>query len=62
MADEERRAARDVPFISWRYILFKWNDSDAKMDLARRLASELGADRLTWELTDYPEDSFSRRL
>ncbi len=62
MADEKHRAGRDVPFINWRYILFKWNDSDEEMDLARRLASELGADRLTWELTDHPEEAFSRRF
>ena len=34
-----RRAGRDVPFINWRYILFKWNDSEAEMDGARELAS-----------------------
>ena len=27
-----------------------------------RLATEFGADRLTWEITDHPEDSFSRRF
>ena len=32
MADEKRRAGRDVPFLNWRYILFNWNDSDAEMD------------------------------
>ena len=62
MADEKQRAARDVPFINWRYILFKWNDSDEEIDLARRLASKVGADRLTWELTDHPEEAFSRRF
>jgi MoaA/NifB/PqqE/SkfB family radical SAM enzyme len=62
MADEKRRAGRDVPFLNWRYILFKWNDSDEEMNLARTLAAEIGVDRLTWELTDHPEDSFSRRF
>jgi len=62
MAEEKRRAGRDVPFLNWRYILFKWNDSDAEMIEARRLAAEIGVDRLTWELTDHPEDSFSRRF
>src|SRR3954447_16644222 len=28
MADEKRKAGRDLPFLNWRYILFKWNDSD----------------------------------
>src|SRR5436309_1611489 len=62
MADEKRKAARDVPFLNWRYILFKWNDGDAEMTRARQLAADIGVDRLCWELTDHPEDSFSRRF
>ena len=62
MADEKRRAGRDLPCLNWRYILFKWNDSDEEMDEARRLAAEIGVDRLCWEITDHPEDSFSRRF
>src|SRR5438552_1167283 len=26
MAEEKRRAGRDLPFLTWRYILFVWND------------------------------------
>ncbi len=62
MVDEKRRSSRDVPFLNWRYILFKWNDSDEEMNVARRMAADIGVDRLTWELTDHPEDSFSRRF
>jgi hypothetical protein len=62
MADEKRTSGRDVPFINWRYILFKWNDSDVEMERARQLAAEIGVDRLCWELTDHPEDAFSRRF
>ena len=62
MADEKRLARRDTPFINWRYILFTWNDSDEEMSLARQLAAELGADRLCWEITDHPEEAFSRRF
>jgi len=62
MADEKRKAGRDVPVINWRYILFAWNDSDEEMGRAREMAAELGADRLTWEITDHPEDAFSRRF
>ncbi len=54
MAEEKRRSRRDVPHLNWRYILFKWNDSDEEMNLARRLATEIGVDRLSWELTDHP--------
>ncbi len=62
VADEKARAGRDVPQINWRYILFNWNDSDDEMALARRLASEAGIDRLCWEITDHPEEAFSRRF
>jgi hypothetical protein len=60
--DEKRSAGRDVPFINWRYILFKHNDSDTEMQLARTMAADIGVDRLCWELTDHPEDMFSRRF
>jgi MoaA/NifB/PqqE/SkfB family radical SAM enzyme len=62
MADEKRRSGRDLPFLNWRYILFKWNDSDAEMTQARELAAEAGVDRLCWELTDHPEYAYSRRF
>jgi len=62
MADEKRRAGRDLPFLNWRYILFTWNDSDAEMNRARELAADIGVDRLCWELTDHPESAYSRRF
>ena len=62
MADEKRRAGRDLPFLNWRYILFVWNDSDAEMALARQMAADIGVDRLCWELTDHPENAYSRRF
>jgi hypothetical protein len=62
MVDEKRRRGADVPVLNWRYILFRWNDSDAEMNLARTIAEEIGVDRLTWEITDHPEGAFSRRF
>ena len=62
LVDEKRRAGRDVPVINWRYILFRWNDSDGEMGRARQLAAALGVDRLTWEITDHPDDAFSLRF
>ena len=44
MVDEKRRSGRDLPFLNWRYILFKWNDSDEEMNLARAMAAEIGVD------------------
>jgi hypothetical protein len=60
--DEKRRLGLDVPYVNWRYILFRWNDSDAEMRRARDLAAEIGIDRLCWEITDHPEHAFSRRF
>ena len=60
--DEKRAGGRDVPFINWRYILFNHNDSDGEMRLARETAAAIGVDRLCWELTDHPEDLFSKRF
>jgi MoaA/NifB/PqqE/SkfB family radical SAM enzyme len=59
---EKRRRAQDVPFINWRYILFTHNDSDEEMERARALAQDIGVDRLCWEITDHPENMFSRRF
>lgn len=61
-ADEKRASGRDVPFINWRYILFRHNDSDDEMGRARETAAAIGVDRLCWELTDHPENLFSRRF
>ncbi|HYM24027.1 MAG TPA: hypothetical protein VEU08_12500, partial [Vicinamibacterales bacterium] len=62
MADEKRKAGRDLPFLNWRYILFTWNDSDEEMARARAIAADVGVDRLCWELTDHPEGGYSRRF
>jgi hypothetical protein len=60
--DQKRRTGGDQPWINWRYILFRWNDSDRELALARALAADIGVDRLCWELTDHPESAFSRRF
>ena len=62
MAEEKRLAGRDLPVLNWRYILFNWNDGDEEMNLARRVAAEMGIDRLSWEITDHPEHAYSRRF
>jgi hypothetical protein len=62
LTDEKRTHDLDVPFVNWRYILFTHNDSDAEMERARRMAETIGVDRLSWEITDHPENMFSRRF
>jgi hypothetical protein len=61
LAAEKRRLGREVPFINWRYILFKWNDSFWQMARAKRLAERIGVDRLTWEITDHPVEAVSKK-
>ena len=51
----------EVPYINWRYILFKWNDSARKMAKTRKLARQIGIDRLTWEITDHPAAAMSKK-
>ncbi|MFH2107118.1 MAG: radical SAM protein [Chrysiogenia bacterium] len=58
---EKRRLGREVPFINWRYILFKWNDSFWQMAKTRLLAKKIGVDRLTWEITDHPAGAASEK-
>jgi hypothetical protein len=62
LVDEKRRNGLDVPFVNWRYILFTHNDSDEQMERARQMAAGIGVDRLSWEITDHPENMFSRRF
>lgn len=57
IAEEKKRLGTHLPYITWRYILFKWNDSDKQMNKARRLAQEIGIDQLCWEITQFPDPS-----
>jgi len=59
---EKQKNGLDVPFVNWRYILFTHNDSDEEMAGARAMAAAIGVDRLSWEITDHPENMFSRRF
>jgi pyruvate-formate lyase-activating enzyme len=52
------RLGRTRPLIGWRYILFRWNDSKEEMDLARKMAKDIGVDALTWHL-NVAEDGMS---
>ncbi len=62
LVDEKHAQGLDVPFVNWRYILFTHNDSDEEMQRARTMAAAIGVDRLCWEITDHPENMFSRRF
>ena len=58
---ERNKLGREVPFINWRYILFKWNDSKTLMKRAIKLAEKIGIDRFTWEITDHPQEALSEK-
>ncbi len=58
---ERNKLGREVPFINWRYILFNWNDSKARMKKAKKLAEKIGVDRFSWEITDHPEEGKSEK-
>lgn len=62
LVEIKQKMDSETPFINWRYILFRWNDSDEEMNLARQLAAEMGVDKLCWEITDHPENSASERF
>jgi hypothetical protein len=59
--EERNRLGREVPFINWRYIIFKWNDRRRTMKKTVKLAKKIGVDRLTWEITEHPADSKSNK-
>jgi len=42
------------PRIIWQYILFKWNDSDAELRQAERIATEIGVDQFVYQLSAIP--------
>jgi MoaA/NifB/PqqE/SkfB family radical SAM enzyme len=62
LVNEKRASRSDVPRVVWRYILFKWNDSDDEMDRARALAKDIGVDWFCWMTTSTPPDGYSQRF
>ncbi len=59
--EERNKLGREVPFINWRYILFKWNDSKKHMKKAKKLAEKIGIDRFSWEITNHPPEAKSEK-
>jgi wyosine [tRNA(Phe)-imidazoG37] synthetase (radical SAM superfamily) len=58
----KKAAGVEHPEVVWRYILFRWNDSDEEMELARRLAEEMDVDRLCWHTAYVPDGAPSMRF
>lgn len=51
-----------APRVIWRYIIFKWNDSEVELNEAERLSKQLGVDELVFLPATYPADAVSKRF
>ncbi|HWA91828.1 MAG TPA: radical SAM protein [Rhizomicrobium sp.] len=58
----KRELGLSRPQVVWRYLVFNWNDSDAEIERAVAMASEIGVDRLSLYLTNTPPGSRSIRF
>ncbi|KWT91086.1 radical SAM protein [Candidatus Magnetominusculus xianensis] len=59
LADEKRQASSDIDIV-WRYLLFKWNDSDEEMQRAIELSEKTGV-LLYWHITSNPPGAQSAK-
>ncbi|BCW91175.1 hypothetical protein sos41_43550 [Alphaproteobacteria bacterium SO-S41] len=50
------------PIVHWRYLVFHWNDSEAEIEEALRLAADYGVDEFSLHLTHVPLDAISFRF
>lgn len=57
MSDAKSLRLNKKPFITWKYILFEFNDSDEELIASQRKAEELGVDRLLFVITKTPYKS-----
>jgi organic radical activating enzyme len=47
-----RKYAKNKPFLEWKYILFEFNDSDAELIEAQKVAEDLGVDSMMFIVTN----------
>ena len=47
----------DIPVLTWKYLLFEWNDSDEEIDRAVSLKNEIGLDNIMFDLVGFPSPS-----
>lgn len=62
VAAAKRELGLSRPKITWRYLLFNWNDSDAEIAHAMALAKEIGVDEFILYLTPIPVGGASFRF
>lgn len=54
----EMRGNRSIrPYVSWKYLLFEWNDSQEEIEDACRLVDEVGFDEIHFTITSQPAPS-----
>lgn len=52
------RGPRSIkPYLSWKYLLFEWNDSDEEINSALRLLDDIGFDEIHFTITSQPAPS-----
>jgi hypothetical protein len=58
----KRSLGNPAPRVTWRYLVFRWNDSDEEIDTAIDMARRIGVDELSLYLTDTPPGARSVRF
>ena len=51
IVNQRDKMGYEIPLVVWKYLLFKWNDSDQEMQQAESLAKEYGIDFIGFEIT-----------
>lgn len=58
----KRELGLSKPVVQWKYLVFNWNDSEAEIEAALRLAEEYGVDEFSLHLTVLPAGAASFRF
>jgi MoaA/NifB/PqqE/SkfB family radical SAM enzyme len=58
----KRELGRSKPVVHWRYLVFRWNDSESEIESALRLAEQYGVDEFSLYLTHVPAGALSFRF
>ena len=62
LCDAKAELGARTPIVTWRYLLFRWNDSECEIDAALALARLYGVDHFSLYLTTIPPGAASYRL
>ena len=62
ICEAKKRQGSDKPSVIWRYLVFRWNDSESEIDSAIALSKLYGVNQFCLYLTHMPVNSSSYRL